>query len=65
LHPNETPEVTPEERLAIAEQRLKCLTGRRESQMGRMERLFRRIRYPLYGLSVMIVLWILANHFWR
>ena len=56
---------TPEERLAISEQRLKCLTEQREVMMERMGRVFRRIRYAIYGLWAMIALWILANHFWK
>jgi hypothetical protein len=56
---------TPEERLAIAEQRLEYEKQRLEAETKRTERMFRKIRYALYGLWVMIALWILANHFWR
>jgi hypothetical protein len=56
---------TPEERLAIAQQRLDYERQRLEAETKRTIRLLRGLRYLIYGQSVMIALWILANHFWR
>jgi hypothetical protein len=50
--------LTPEEELAIAEQRLKCMAERNI-------RALQRLRYLIFGQWILIVIWILANHFWR
>jgi hypothetical protein len=50
--------LTPQEKLAIAEQSVQRMTHR-------LERAFRRLRYLIFGQWVLIALWVLANHFWK
>jgi hypothetical protein len=65
LTPMKPPEVSPEERLDIAEQRLEYEKQRFEAQTERMERVIRRVQYLVWGLWVLTALVIVASHFWR
>jgi hypothetical protein len=49
---------SPEEELAIAEQRL-------EYERQRTERAFRGLYYLIFGQWILIVISTLANHFWK